>query len=233
MKEWEAKNRKDHIIGIAFDGDELHDFGYQKFSIEENCIFYLNQKDDFSVSVRQPSLSYSVHFTTEEPIETDSFCIKVKHSAEIVQLLQKIDRQYKISTAGTSWLLSDCYRLCAVFHEICQKKYSPTDPRMVQARELLDLNFKNTDCLKECYEQSNLSRRHFDQLFKQEFYVTPARYITAKRIGLAKQLLQAPNLKIEEIAQICGFSDVYYFSKVFKQETSHTPSGYKKTRQSK
>ncbi len=125
MKQWVAKNRKDHIIGIAFDGDELHDFGYQKFSIEGNSIFYLNQKDDFSVSVREPSLSYSLHFTTEESVETDSFCLKVKHNSEIVQLLQKIDRQYRICSGETNGLFSDCYRLFAMFDEICQKNILP------------------------------------------------------------------------------------------------------------
>ena len=33
--------------------------------------------------------------------------------------------------------------------------------------------------------------------------------------------------KAREIAEICGFCDVYYFSRVFKKETQMTPGQYR------
>ncbi len=226
---WVAKNRTDHIMGIIFSGRELHDFGDRKFTMTENCIYFLNQKDDYTVYVEEHGLCHSVHFTTEEPVDTDSFCIKVNNPTEIIQLLEKIERQKQLSLNGTHRLLSSVYKLCAMFHDIREKKYSPVDARMVAAREYIDLHFKDADCLKDAYGILDLSRRHFDQLFKTNFDVTPSRYITGKRIEFAKQLLKTPNLNMEEIALMCGFGDQYYFSKVFKSETNITPTEFKRT----
>ena len=95
-RSWEAINRKDHIIGIAFSGDEVHDFGYKKFTIGKDCIFFLNQKDDFKAYANEFATSYSIHFTTNEEISTDSFCIKVNSMEEIITLFEKIDKQNRV-----------------------------------------------------------------------------------------------------------------------------------------
>lgn len=50
------------------------------------------------------------------------------------------------------------------------------------------------------------------------------------RIKQAKKLLNETSLKNSEIAQMCGFSDQYYFSKRFKLTTGKTPSEYKVAR---
>ena len=76
--------------------------------------------------------------------------------------------------------------------------------------------------------REKLSRRQFDELFKKRFHKTPARYIMLEKIEYAKQLLQMPHLSIMEVAERCGFSDVYYFSKVFKKETGTTPTSFRK-----
>lgn len=227
LSSWEAKQRNDHIIGIAFSGSELHDLGYKQFSIGENCIYFLNQKDDFYVHTDDSALCHSIHFTTIEPVETDSFCIKLNNTDEIVRLIEKIDRQSKISTNGSHRLFSDFYKLCAVFNDVFSKKYHPCDPRMITAREYIDLNFTEPDCPENACRTSGLSYRHFCSLFKTVFNITPSRYITVKKIQLAKTLLKTPAVSVEEISRLCGFNDVYYFSKVFKSETGITPSAFR------
>ena len=69
---------------------------------------------------------------------------------------------------------------------------------------------------------------NFAELFKLHFHQTPSRYITLQKLEYAKQLLATPHLSVMEISELCGFSDVYYFSKVFKAQTNQTPSAYRK-----
>ena len=226
-RSWDAKNRKDHIIGIAFSGDEIHDFGYKKFTIGENCIFFLNQKDDFKAYANEFATSYSIHFTTNEEVTTDSFCIKVNNMDEMITLFEKIDRQNRVKENQHYNLYSNIYKLFGMFNDICAKKYAPTDLRMVGAKEYIDLNFTDKNCLEDAYNLVNVSRRHFDRLFKSIFNVTPSRYIILKKVQFAQKLLKTQGLSIEEISSMCGFSDVYYFSKVFKAETGLTPSSYR------
>ena len=54
------------------------------------------------------------------------------------------------------------------------------------------------------------------------------KYITEKKIDMAKQLLQEhPDMLVEEICAMCGYNDGRYFSKVFKNRVGITPSEYR------
>jgi AraC-like DNA-binding protein len=49
------------------------------------------------------------------------------------------------------------------------------------------------------------------------------------RLSYAKRLLKADTLKpIGEVAVKCGFDDLAYFSRIFKQAFGLTPSQYRK-----
>ena len=224
-KAWVAENRRNHIIGVALSGSEFHDLGYQRFTIEENCIFFLNQRDDFAVRADEPGACYSIHFTTYEEIDTDSFCVKLGSSAPFAALF---DKQLKLAFENELTAAAHFYQICALFDEIYRQKYAPGDRRMLEAGAYLDQHFVEPRCLAEVYARCDLSRRRFDQLFRRRFSVTPAGYILAKRIAYAENLLSEPKLSVAEVAELCGFHDVYRFCKVFKQQTSMTPGGFRK-----
>ncbi len=227
-KKWSAKNRPNHIVGFQMSGRALHSFQNQKFTIEENCLYFLNQKDVFDVELFESVCSYSIHFTTYEPIETDSFCIKVNNTAEIEKLLDKIEKQLNLSTVNHNLVSSYFYRLCADFDHIRKKNYSSTDTRMLAVREYMDLHFTENDCLLNAYQLCDCSMRRFHQLFKSSYHTTPSKYITTKKIELAKKLLSTGSLSVSEVSSACNFSDVYYFCKVFKANTGYTALEFKK-----
>lgn len=94
----------------------------------------------------------------------------------------------------------------------------------------MDLHFKDADCLEATAEISQISRRRFNELFKRQFDVTPNTYILQRKVEFAKRMLKLDELSVTDIAELCGFCDVYYFSKVFKKEIGTTPSAYRKSR---
>ena len=89
-----VQNRDNHIIGIQLSGSALHYFKNQKFTIDEGCIYFLNQKDDYKVDILEKGVAFSIHFTTYEPIDTDSFCTKTSRANEIVRLLSIIEKDF-------------------------------------------------------------------------------------------------------------------------------------------
>ena len=225
---WVAQNRKTHIIGINLSGRELHDFGYQRIMLEGTGVFFFNARDDFSVQVLEKGLSFSVHFTTYEEVETDTFFVKSVDVSDLSQLLERIERQIALAGDGTHALFSDFHKLCAGIDAVRKKSYAPVDPRMTRAEEFVRLHFREQDCLAALYAGERISRRQFDEIFKRHFDKTPARYILLQKVAYAKQLLKMPHLSMVEVAERCGFSDVYYFSKVFKKETGRTPSDFRR-----
>ena len=99
---------------------------------------------------------------------------------------------------------------------------------MIDAEKYIKNHFTEKSCIVEAANQSALSRRRFNELFKSCFELTPNRYLTGLRIDYAKNLIDTNYFGISEIAEMCGFSDIYYFCKVFKSETGTTPAKYKK-----
>lgn len=42
----------------------------------------------------------------------------------------------------------------------------------------------------------------------------------------ACQLLKSPSIKVRDVSEMCGYSDPFYFSKVFKENFGMSPTKY-------
>ncbi|MDA0149786.1 helix-turn-helix transcriptional regulator [Vibrio sp. LaRot3] len=82
----------------------------------------------------------------------------------------------------------------------------------------------NRDCIASRF---SLSANHLSRLFRQQGHMTLAEYITRVRIDRAKFMLKKYNFKLNEVSMRCGFKDVNYFCRVFKNRTGRTPSEYR------
>ena len=69
------------------------------------------------------------------------------------------------------------------------------------------------------------------RIFTDAVGTSPVEYLTDTRIKAAKQLLENSDISDNTISKICelsGYSDIGYFSKVFKKKTGLTPREYRK-----
>lgn len=73
-----------------------------------------------------------------------------------------------------------------------------------------------------------ISIGHLSGLVKKELNMSFSDYIAARRVQEAKELLKDDTLSIEEIAMQVGYSDYFYFTKVFKKNVGTSPSKYRK-----
>ena len=224
---WNAHSRKDHIIGISISGTCYHDLGYKKLNLEPGYIYFFNQRDDFSALVKEAGYCYSIHFTTTEPIETDSFCKKVNNTEEILKMIKKVERAWMGKETNELPMLSEFYSLCDTFRKI-NTSYVKKDMRIFAAKEYIDIHFKEKGCLSEAIALSGLTQRRFNDVFNLHFNSPPSKYINSKKLESAKELLKLSYLTVADVAEMSGFSDVYYFSRFFKQKTGISPVLYKR-----
>lgn len=79
--------------------------------------------------------------------------------------------------------------------------------------------------LRELAEHSGLSASHFSAVFKKVTGSPPMEYLIRLRITRAKRLLE-DGRSVSDAAQESGFSDIYYFSNVFKKCEGQSPRQY-------
>ncbi len=75
----------------------------------------------------------------------------------------------------------------------------------------------------------NISMGHLSKMIKESLSVNFSDYIASLRIQRAKELLRDDRLSIQEIAEIVGYNDYFYFTKVFKRVEGISPSKYRKS----
>lgn len=82
--------------------------------------------------------------------------------------------------------------------------------------------------LNSLAEKYNLSESRLSTRLKERLGMSFSKYLASQRIRLAKELLMDDKLSIEQIAQMVGYRDYFYFTRVFKKVTGVTPSVYRK-----
>lgn len=65
--------------------------------------------------------------------------------------------------------------------------------------------------------------------FRTTIGTTPIQYLKQYRIQQAAQSLLNTNSKISQVAEACGFQDMSYFTRAFREQMGCAPSEYRKT----
>ncbi|WP_240689050.1 response regulator [Ammoniphilus sp. YIM 78166] len=73
---------------------------------------------------------------------------------------------------------------------------------------------------------------HLTRVFKKETGMSLSNYLQVKRLELAKELLTHSEMPISDIALTVGYSNLSYFSNIFKKHTDMNPINYRRNAQS-
>lgn len=98
----------------------------------------------------------------------------------------------------------------------------------MRIKSYLEHNFNcDIDCSHAC-DALEINRSYGSTLFKEEFGITMKEYLNTLRLDAAAALLENENnIKIEAVADLCGFSSVSYFIKVFRKHYNISPGNYR------
>lgn len=91
----------------------------------------------------------------------------------------------------------------------------------------MHIEYQNDHPVNYYAKQSNLSVYQFIHKFKELTGTSPMKYIERIRIDKSKELLTNTDLTVTEVADIVGYNNPFYFSRVFKKNTGSTPSAYR------
>ena len=112
------------------------------------------------------------------------------------------------------------------------RHFSPS-LRSSQFRSLdgsLDYLRKNIDkplTLQNMADHAQLSKSHFSRLFKEQTNYTPMDYFIRLKLQRACMLLSFTQQSVQAIGLAVGYSDPYYFSRIFKKIIGTSPRAFR------
>jgi AraC family transcriptional regulator of arabinose operon len=102
-----------------------------------------------------------------------------------------------------------------------------TSNRFAHTLHYIKENIAEKISVDDLSAQAYMSKPNFFRAFKQEFGLSPIDYIIKERMRLAKRCLRNPALSITEICFKAGFSNLAYFTRMFRQLEGMTPTEYR------
>ncbi len=138
----------------------------------------------------------------------------------------------KIHLMKSPWhspsLFAGVYRIYSEVLKSENAKYMKLTPIFSDITAFILENLSNPDFAVPAISSGfEISEVHLRRIFKAATGTSPMRYINYLRLEKAKTLLSESSMKISEIANATGFSDPYYFSRIFKKETGVSPASFR------
>lgn len=143
---------------------------------------------------------------------------------EAIHTLKEADYgQEKVSAAA--------YTLLLHLYETAQQ-YEQTSgyPALVDAAiGIMQEEFSQIYGVDEVAERLGITSAYLTRLFSKNVGIPPVRFLRLQKIACAKKLLTQPDMTVSLTAQLVGFADAHYFSRVFHKETGMLPSAYRQS----
>lgn len=134
----------------------------------------------------------------------------------------------KLVRAGNNILAARQKEVMPEFKSIGIPTAASGNRKAYEARKYIEQNYYLSDLsLNAVAEEIGVNSSYLSCLFKKEFQYSLSRYIIKIRLENAVTYMkETPDATLTEIAQEVGYTDVYYFSKSFKNYYGLSPSKY-------
>ncbi len=116
--------------------------------------------------------------------------------------------------------------LCHIINDHYTRTLLCRDDPAVCAKFFIEENFDKKISIQEIAAAAYCSPSHLRSLFQKAYGESPIHYLNRMRVEHAKEMLSSNLFSLEEIANACGFQNVYYFSHVFKSYMGIPPGKY-------
>ena len=164
-----------------------------------------------------------------------------QNNPELIELFEKCEKEfqakkhgYHIALKGYVYaFLSQIYRLNehleseTIHHETINHR------RVGTVINHINENFSTEIDFRKLVEDMFLHYSYFSRVFKEQTGKSMRQYLHEYRLTTALNLLSSTDKNVTEVALECGFDDLNYFSRAFKELIGLSPSNFKKTEMSR
>lgn len=120
-------------------------------------------------------------------------------------------------------LLENCLREIARLIKVVPVAEPGCPSALLKVRHYIESEYDKTITLAQLASMAQMSVPQLCAKFKKHFKTSPVAYLIRQRMHQAVHYLQDKNLKISAVARQVGYSDLFYFSKLFKKHYGASP----------
>lgn len=236
---------EEHILIFCTQGKGWYEINGERRTIEANEVLLIprGMAHNYGADDTNPWSIHWVHFVGNE---ADFFVYhlpigkyKLLIEPQCAQMVNQLFTECYDSFVGGFVLYRFIY--CAqVLHHLLgvlflnNSSFSPAQRTsqfhsIEETLRFLHQNLYREVSLGEMSDHAGLSTSHFSFLFKQQTGYSPMDYFIHLKMQRACTMLSFSQKTVHEIAYEIGYSDPYYFSRIFKKIIGVSPRSYRET----
>ena len=218
----QMNDRPTHGLSFCLDGKITYIQNGREYVSDREHAILLPMGQGYVIRREKNGRFPLINFLTASPVSDEICVFPIRDVDAFVKDFESMKRLLLMPKSRN--------KLFSVFYEMLDRigsqqasSFSPADPIAAFLEEAYgDASLSNT----EIAARFRISEVYLRKLFLEKYGATPHQYLLEIRLKRAKQLLSEGYLSVTEIAEACGFSNLYHFSRTFKCRVGETPTAY-------
>ena len=214
-----------HALAFRLCGSASFSHKDEQLNTTTGNVLYMPANCDYHATYTDRNEILAIHFESNLVASMENYVLKNHHI--ISSLFHKALDKWNEKADGYYYgvLSIICELLENISIQQTPSLCNETSAAFENAIWYMESNFLNSKfSITEMVSRSFMSNTYFRKLFVSRFGMTPVKYLLAKRLTHAEKLLSTGKYSVNEVAEMSGFSDVKYFSRVVKNEYGVPPS---------
>ena len=232
------RSRGCYVLAYAQSGGAFYNIEGEDFYVKKGNVLLVKDGQVYKAKTdaANPWVFYGLGFAIETgDAETEkliSALPNVFRSSDSSQMAANFAELYRTwSTKGTGYLIKCRSLILDIIYILLSDEFrrSKVSVHYSKIEGIVDMMRENCDktySLAELCKISGLSSSHFRMLFKEMTGLSVVQFQNRLRMDRAKDLILSGSCNVTEAASAVGFSNVYYFSRLFRKLTGKNPSEY-------
>ena len=219
----EINNRGCYGFSFCTEGQITYTHNGIKYVSDNKHIIILPEGQTYTLTGDKTGVFAVIDFKCTEKL-ADTFILLPTEKCE--------EFMYDFKTVNGLFMFPENHtKVLSIFYDMIHRLISENSlcKTIAPAIKYIEENYRRKILTNEMLaDVCNISEVYLRKLFKKHLNTTPKQYISDIRLQKAKYLLKEGALKVNVVAEECGFDSSYNFCRFFKNKTGTTPSEYMK-----
>jgi AraC family transcriptional regulator, arabinose operon regulatory protein len=232
---WVSKRRGHYNLWIAVEGAAVFERGGVAHNIAAGAAMLLRPEEEVQwvTGERSGLVNFAAHLAGEgaaarhwDGIAGDGVPVDVGVGGWALPLCRQLSSWFYLDETGGGQGVWPGIELLLLALQRSRRRPTPNtvDQTLLRMVERIRADPAARVSVEALAEEAGLSASQFTRRFRAFTGVSPARFVIGERLRRAEADLLESDWSIETIAERCGYADVYFFSRQFRQFRGMPPS---------